>query len=152
MERDSVTAPPEIAKIAALIDHTLLKPEATHDDIRQLCEEALKYGFASVCVNASNIALAAEILRGSKVRVCTVAGFPLGATLTQVKVYETQQAIALGASEIDMVINVGALKSGDHRAVEDDIRGVVDACQSGRAICKVILECALLTNDAKVRA
>lgn len=147
-----MTAPLEIAHIAALIDHTLLKPEATHDSIRRLCEEALKYGFASVCVNPSNVVPAAEVLRGSAVRVCTVAGFPLGATLPQVKVYEAQQAITLGAREIDMVINIGALKSGDHRALEDDIRGVVGACHGDGAICKVILECALLTNDEKVRA
>lgn len=147
-----MTAPLEIANIAGLIDHTLLKPEATHDDIRRLCDEALKYGFASVCVNPSNVALAAELLRGSTIRVCTVAGFPLGATLPQVKAYEAQQAMALGAREIDMVITIGALKAGDYRTVEEDIRGVVDASHHGRAICKVILECALLTNDEKVRA
>lgn len=146
-----MTAPLEIANIAGLIDHTLLKPEATHEDIRRLCDEALKYGFASVCVNPSNVAMAAELLRGSTIRVCTVAGFPLGATLAQVKAYEAQQAMALGAREIDMVITIGALKAGDYRTVEEDIRGVVDACHHGRAICKVILECALLTNDEKVR-
>jgi deoxyribose-phosphate aldolase len=147
-----VTVPLELSRIAGLIDHTLLKPEATHGDIRRVCEEALKYGFASVCVNPSNVALTADLLRGSKVRVCTVAGFPLGATLSRVKVFEAEQAIRLGAREIDMVINVGALKSGDYRTVEDDIRAVVDACHGARAICKVILECALLTNDEKVRA
>jgi deoxyribose-phosphate aldolase len=138
------------ADIARLIDHTLLKPEATRDDIRKLCNEALKYGFASVCVNPWNVSLAAEILRGSEVRVCTVVGFPLGATLPQVKVYETEEVIKLGAQEIDMVINVGALKSGLVDAVEADIRGVVEASHRGGAICKVILETVLLTTDEKV--
>lgn len=147
-----MTVPLEIAQIAGLIDHTLLKPEATQGDVRRVCEEALEYGFASVCVNPSNVAMASEFLRGSKVRVCTVAGFPLGATLPKVKVYEAQQAMALGAHEIDMVINIGALKSGDYGSVEDDVRGVVDACHGAGAICKVILECALLTKDEKVRA
>lgn len=139
------------ADIARLIDHTLLKPDATRDDIRKLCNEALKYGFASVCVNPWNVSLAAEMLRGSEVSVCTVVGFPLGATLPQVKVYETEEVIKLGAQEIDMVINVGALKSGQVDAVEADIRGVVEASHRGGAICKVILETVLLTTDEKVR-
>ena len=139
------------ADIARLIDHTLLKPEATRDDIRKLCEEALRYGFASVCVNPWNVSQAAEILRGSEVRVCTVAGFPLGATLPQVKVYEAEESIKLGAQEIDMVINIGALKSGLDEAVEADIRGVVEASHRGGAIVKVILEAALLTTGEKVR-
>ncbi|HKN60208.1 MAG TPA: deoxyribose-phosphate aldolase [Candidatus Acidoferrales bacterium] len=139
------------ADIARLIDHTLLKPDATRDDIRKLCNEALKYGFASVCVNPWNVSLAAEMLRGSEVRVCTVVGFPLGATLPQVKVYETEEALKLGAQEIDMVINVGALKSEQVDAVEADIRGVVEASHRGGAICKVILETVLLTTDEKVR-
>ncbi len=139
------------ADIARLIDHTLLKPDATRDDIRKLCNEALKYGFASVCVNPWNVSLAAEMLRGSEVSVCTVVGFPLGATLPQVKVYETEEVIKLGAQEIDMVINVGALKSGQVDAVEADIRGVVEASHRGAAICKVILETVLLTTDEKVR-
>jgi deoxyribose-phosphate aldolase len=147
-----VTSNLSIDQIAGLIDHTLLKPEATRDDIRRVCEEALKYRFASVCVNPTNVAQAAELLRGSKVHTCTVAGFPLGATLSKVKVFEAEQTIALGALEIDMVINIGALKSGDDRPVEDDIRGVVAACHRSGAICKVILECALLTKDEKVRA
>jgi deoxyribose-phosphate aldolase len=138
------------ADIARLIDHTLLKPDATRDDIRKICNEALKYGFASVCINPCNVSLAAEILRGSEVRVCTVVGFPLGATLPQVKVYETEEVIKLGAQEIDMVINVGALKSGQLDAVEADIRGVVEASHRGGAICKVILETVLLTTDEKV--
>jgi deoxyribose-phosphate aldolase len=152
MEHRKVSARLEIEDIARLIDHTLLKPEASRDDVRRVCGEALKYAFASVCVNPCNLAQAAGILRGSKVRACTVAGFPLGATLPQVKVYEAQEAIELGAQEIDMVINIGALKSGEHAAVEDDIRAVVEACHGGGAICKVILECALLTHDEKVRA
>jgi deoxyribose-phosphate aldolase len=137
--------------IARLIDHTLLKPEATRDDIRKLCLEALKFGFASVCINPWNVSQAAELLRGNEVRVCTVVGFPLGATLPQVKVYETEECLKLGAQEIDMVINVGALKSGQDDAVESDIRGVANACHRCGAICKVILETALLTTEEKVR-
>lgn len=140
------------AAIAPLIDHTLLKPEASREDIRRLCAEAVRFGFASVCVNPWYVPLAAELVRGSRVKVCTVAGFPLGATLPQVKIYETEQVIKLGAEEIDMVINVGALKSGQDDVVELDIRGVVGACRAGGAICKVILETALLTVEEKVRA
>jgi deoxyribose-phosphate aldolase len=147
-----VNATAELFEIASLIDHTLLKPEADRGDVRRVCEEALRYGFASVCVNPWNVIQVAELLRGSKSAVCTVAGFPLGATLRAVKVYEAQKAIELGASEIDMVMNIGALKSGEQSAMEDDIHGVVEACHGGGAICKVILECALLTNDEKVRA
>ena len=139
------------ADIARLIDHTLLKPEASRADIQKLCEEALRFEFASVCVNPWNVSQAAEILRGSCVRVCTVVGFPLGATLPQVKVFETEETIKLGAQEIDMVINVGALKSRQDEAVEADIRGVVEASHRGGAICKVILETALLTTEEKVR-
>lgn len=137
--------------IARLIDHTLLKPDATRDDIRKICLEALKYGFASVCVNPWNVSQVAELLRGSEVRVCTVVGFPLGATLPQVKMFEAEEAIKLGAQEIDMVINVGALKSRLDEAVEADIRGVADASHRGGAICKVILETGLLTTEEKVR-
>jgi len=137
--------------IARYIDHTLLKPDASRKDIQKLCEEALKFGFASVCVNPWNVAQAAEILRGSQVRVCTVVGFPLGATLPQVKVFEAEEAIKLGAQEVDMVINVGALKSKLDDAVEADIRGVVAASHRGGAICKVILETSLLTTEEKVR-
>ena len=139
------------ADIARLIDHTLLKPDATRDEIRKVCLEALKYGFASVCVNPWNVSQAAELLRGSEVRVCTVVGFPLGATLPQVKMFETEEAIKLGAQEIDMVINIGALKSLQDDAVEADIRGVALASHRGGAICKVILETALLTTEEKVR-
>jgi deoxyribose-phosphate aldolase len=136
--------------IARLIDHTLLKPEASRADIEKLCQEALKFGFASVCVNPWNVSQAAEILRSSEVRVCTVVGFPLGATLPQVKVFETEEAIKLGAQEIDMVINIGALKSRQDEAVEADVRGVVEASHRGGAICKVILETALLSTEEKV--
>jgi deoxyribose-phosphate aldolase len=140
------------AGFAGLIDHTLLKPEASRDEIRKLCKEAAKFGFASVCINPWYVPLAAELLRGTKVKVCTVIGFPLGATLPQVKIYEAEEAIKLGAQEIDMVINVGALKSGQDDVVQSDIRGVVEASHRGRAICKVILETALLTVEEKVRA
>jgi deoxyribose-phosphate aldolase len=141
-----------LAEIAGLIDHTLLKAEASRDDIQKLCAEALKYDFASVCVNPWNVPQAAEILRGSRVKVCTVVGFPLGATLSEVKVFEAQRAIHLGAQEIDMVANIGALKSEQIGLVEADIRGVVEASHNGRAICKVIIETSLLTNEEKIRA
>jgi deoxyribose-phosphate aldolase len=140
------------SQIARLIDHTLLKPEATRADIRELCEEALQYKFASVCVNPWNVALAAQLLQGSTVKVCTVVGFPLGATLPEVKVFETRKVLELGAQEIDMVINIGALKSGQLDVVERDIRGVVEIAHEGGAICKVILETVLLTKDEKIQA
>ena len=139
-------------EIALLIDHTLLKAEASRDEIVKLCAEALKYNFASVCVNPWNVAQAAEILRGSPVRVCTVVGFPLGATLPEVKVFETQRAIHHGAQEIDLVINIGALKSELVGLVEADIRGVVEASHGGGAICKVIIETCLLSREEKIRA
>lgn len=138
--------------IAGLIDHTMLNPEAAPADIRKLCQEAMRFGFASVCVNPCNVATAAHMLRGTKVKVCSVVGFPLGATLPQVKVYEAQEAIKAGAQEIDMVINVGALKSGQDDVVEIEIRGVASASHRSGAICKVILETALLTKEEKVRA
>ncbi len=139
-------------QIARLIDHTLLKPEATRDEISKLCDEALKYGFASVCVNPWNVPQAAELLRTSAVKVCTVVGFPLGATLPAVKAFEAQQSLERGAQEIDMVINIGAMKSGLLDAVTADIRGVVDTAHRGGGICKVILETALLTREEKVEA
>lgn len=139
-------------QIARLIDHTLLKPEATREEIRTLCDEALKYGFASVCVNPWNVPQAAELLRGSTVKVCTVVGFPLGATWPEAKAFEAQQSLERGAQEIDMVINVGALKSGLLDAVSADIRGVVDTAHRGGGICKVILETVLLTREEKVQA
>jgi len=137
---------------AALIDHTLLKPEASEADIRKLCEEAAQFGFASVCVNPSWVKRAAQFLKGSGVPVCTVSGFPLGATLPDVKAYEARRAIFNGAREVDMVINIGALKSGDDCLVEDDIRAVTDAAHENHILCKVIIETALLTDDEKVRA
>jgi len=138
--------------IAKIIDHTLLKPEATRDQIVQLCREAREYGFASVCVNPSYVKLAAELLRGSSVKVCSVVGFPLGATLPEVKAYEARRAIEEGAAEIDMVINIGALKSGDLELVKRDIASVVDVCHAKGALCKVIIEAALLTDEEKVLA
>ncbi len=140
------------SEIARLIDHTLLKPEASRDDIRKLCEEALTYGFVSVCVNPWNVAQAAELLQGSAVKVCAVVGFPLGATLPEVKAFETREALQRGAQEIDMVINIGALKSGLLEAVAGDIRGVVETAHRGGGICKVILETALLAREEKVQA
>src|SRR3984893_18072717 len=140
------------AGFAGLIDHTLLKPEASRDEIRKLCQEAVRFGFASVCINPWNVPLAAEFVRGSKVKVCTVIGFPLGATLSQVKIHEAEEAIKLGAQEVDMVINIGALKSGQDDVVESDIRGVADVAHRGGAICKVIFETSLLSVEEKVRA
>jgi deoxyribose-phosphate aldolase len=137
---------------AALIDHTLLKPEATESDIKKLCNEASQFGFASVCVNPSWVKKAAEFLKGSSIPVCTVIGFPLGATLADVKAYEARRAIFNGAREVDMVINIGALKSGDDCTVEDDIRAVADAAHENGVLLKVIIETALLTDDEKVRA
>lgn len=137
---------------ASLIDHTLLKPEASEADIRKLCDEAVQFGFASVCVNPAWVKRAAEFLRGSDVPVCTVIGFPLGATLPDVKGYEARRAIFNGAREVDMVINIGALKSGDDCAVEEDIRSVAEAAHENGVLCKVIIETALLTDEEKVRA
>lgn len=145
-------AVPADVEIARLIDHTLLKPDATPDQIAQLCFEARTYGFASVCVNPAHVKLAAELLAGSPVKVCTVIGFPLGATLPEVKVFEALDAIAKGASEIDMVINIGALKARDYTLVARDIQGVVSACHDREALVKVIIEAALLTDEEKVAA
>ena len=138
--------------LSGYIDHTLLKPDATAKDIEQLCREAAEWKFATVCVNPTWVALAARLLRGTGVGVCSVVGFPLGATTPDVKQFETRRAIFDGASEIDMVINVGALKSGDVRLVTDDIRGVVSACHSSGAGSKVIIETALLNDEEKVTA
>lgn len=153
---DRISAGPSVTQwedgVAALIDHTLLKPEATREEIRKLCQEAVRFGFASVCINPWYVPLAAELVRGSSVKVCTVVGFPLGATLPQVKIYEAEEALKLGAEEIDMVMNVGALRSGQDDVVELDIRGVAEACRRGGAILKVILETALLNLEEKVRA
>lgn len=140
------------SSLAALIDHTLLKPEATAADIRKLCAEARQYGFASVCVNPYWTPLAVEELDGSTVPVCTVVGFPLGANATEVKVAETVVAIRAGAQEIDMVLNIGELRGGTHAAVEADIRAVVQAATERGAIVKVILETALLNDQQKIAA
>jgi deoxyribose-phosphate aldolase len=140
------------AGIASMIDHTLLKPDATRANIEELCREAAQFKFATVCVNPTWVAAAAKLLAGSGVRVCSVVGFPLGATTPDVKGYETRRAIFDGAREIDMVINVGALKSGDLRVVECDIESVTTACRDGGALSKVIIEAALLTDDEKVTA
>ena len=137
---------------ASLIDHTLLKPDATQTEIKRLCEEAAQYHFASVCVNPTWVRASACHLQGSGVPVCTVIGFPLGATLPDVKAYEARRAIMDGAREVDMVINVGALKSGDDCLVEHDIRSVVEVAHEYDVTCKVIIETALLTDDEKVRA
>jgi len=144
-----MSAAPTRAQLAALIDHTLLKPEATAAQIEQLCAEALHYGFAAVCVNAAYVRLAAQRLRRSAVAVCSVVGFPLGATLPEVKAYEAARALELGAREIDMVLHIGALRGGDERAVARDIRAVAKAVKAGGGLLKVILETALLTDDQK---
>jgi deoxyribose-phosphate aldolase len=138
--------------VAEMIDHTLLKPDATRKDVEALCREAAEYGFASVCVNPTWVALCAHLLGGTKVVVCSVVGFPLGATTPDTKHYETRRAIFDGAREIDMVINVGALKSGDVRLVERDIEAVTAPCREGGVLSKVIIEAALLTDEEKVTA
>ena len=143
---------PEDRSLANMIDHTLLKPDTTSDKIAQLCFEARKYHFASVCVNPTHVKLCADLLRGSDVKVCTVIGFPLGATSTEVKVFETRNALENGASEIDMVINIGALKAGESELVARDIRGVVEVAHAANALVKVIIETALLTDEEKVIA
>lgn len=137
---------------ASLIDHTLLRPDATERDIKILCEEAAQYHFASVCVNPTWVRAAACHLQGTGVPVCTVIGFPLGATLSDVKAYEARRSIMDGAREVDMVINVGALKSNDDCLVENDIRSVVQVAHEYGVTCKVIIETALLTDDEKIRA
>ena len=140
------------AGVAQYIDHTLLKPEATADQIATLCAEAREHHFAAVCVNPCNIRQCTELLRGSDVHVCSVVGFPLGATLPEVKAYETERVIWDGATEIDMVINIGALKGGDYALVQRDIEAVVHVAHRNRALVKVIIETALLTDDEKVKA
>ena len=136
--------------VAGMIDHTLLKPDATRQEIEKLCREAAEFHFATVCVNPAWVATAARLLRGSGVGVCSVVGFPLGATTPDVKHYETRRAIFDGASEIDMVINIGALKSGDLALVERDIAAVVGPCREAGVVSKVILEVALLNDDEKI--
>jgi len=138
--------------IAKLIDHTLLRPEATHADISQLCREAREYNFASVCVNSYWVPLAASQLTGTDVKVCTVVGFPLGATSTEAKVSETEAALRAGAQEIDMVQNIGALRGDERETLEEEIALVAAVCHRAGALVKVILENSLLTDDQKVTA
>ena len=140
------------AGVASMIDHTLLKPDATRRDIEALCREAAEYGFASVCVNPTWVADCTRLLRQASVKVCSVVGFPLGAATADTKHYETRRALFDGAREIDMVINVGALKSGDLRLVERDIEAVTGPCREVGALSKIIIEAALLTDDEKVAA
>ena len=143
---------PQDVSLARMIDHTLLKPDATSDKIAQLCFEARKYHFASVCVNPTHVKLCADLLRGSDVKVCTVIGFPLGATSAEVKAFETRNALDNGATEIDMVLNIGALKAGENELVARDIRGVVETGHAAGALVKVIIETALLSDEEKVVA
>jgi deoxyribose-phosphate aldolase len=138
--------------IARYIDHTALKPEATAAQVQQLCDEARQHHFAAVCVNPCRVKLCAQQLKGTPVKIATVVGFPLGANLPEVKAFETQQAIADGAHEIDMVINIGALKSKDYAWVARDIAAVVNAAHAGGAITKVIIEAVMLTDEEKVIA
>jgi len=153
---DRVSASERLTKIdpsiAALIDHTILKPEATRNDVLKVCREARQYGFASVCVNSYWVPLVKAELAGSPVKVCTVVGFPLGAMLTEAKAAETAAAVRLGAQEVDMVINVGALRGGDHEAVKQDIQQVVQTAHASGATVKVILETALLDDNQKAIA
>src|SRR5258708_7518024 len=152
--RVSITPPtPSVdPATSALIDHTLLKPDATREEIIKICDEAIQFSFASLCVNPTWVPLAAERLRCSVVKVCTVCGFPLGATLPAAKRAEACESLRAGAQEVDMAINVGALKSGDWDFVRDDIRGVAEVCHAADAITKVILETALLNDEEKAAA
>jgi deoxyribose-phosphate aldolase len=138
--------------VASMIDHTLLKPDASRTEIEALCREAAEYRFASVCVNPTWVATCAQRLAGSGVKVCSVVGFPLGATTPDTKHYETRRAVFDGAREIDMVINIGALKSGDLRLVERDVEAVAAPCRESGSLSKVIIEAALLTDDEKITA
>ena len=140
------------SQLCRMIDHTILKPEATQDDVKKLCEEALKHNFFSCCVNSSWVRYVAQLLRGSSVKVCAVVGFPLGAGTPEIKALEARRAIREGAKEIDMVINVGLVKSGDWEGVYKDIRAVAESCKDGNALLKVILETCLLTKDEIAKA
>ena len=139
-------------ELAGMIDHTALKPETTPAMIDTLCQEARDHGFASVCVNSGNVARCVHNLTGTGVPVCSVVGFPLGASTEEAKAYEALQAIMLGAAEIDMVINIGALKGADYELVRDDVLTVVGVCHAHDAICKTIIEAVLLTDEEKVAA
>jgi deoxyribose-phosphate aldolase len=140
---------PDQQRIAAFIDHTILRADATEQDVKRVCAEAIRYQFASVCVNGYWVPLVASEVSGSMVKVCTVAGFPLGAMSTEAKVAETEIAIRSGAHEVDMVMNVGALKGGDRTAVQGDIAALAAVCHAGGAILKVILETSLLDKEQK---
>jgi len=140
------------SSVARMIDHTLLKPEATPEEISKLCSEAMTYNFASVCINPCYVKMCSELLKDSQVKVCTVIGFPLGAATTEIKRAEAEQALQNGAQEIDMVINIGMLKQGDYDYVFNDINQVVLAGKKYNALCKVIIETALLTDEEKVKA
>jgi deoxyribose-phosphate aldolase len=141
-----------ITDFPKLFDHTLLKPEVKENQIRQLCDEAVKFQFASVCVNPFFVSLASEMMQNSGVKVCTVAGFPLGANMSDVKAFEAAQAIKQGAKEIDMVIPIGALIAGNYDYVHKDISRVVEVCKSEGALCKVIIETCYLTDNDKIKA
>lgn len=138
-------------ELAKMIDHTILKPEAGSEEVKKICEEAAKYGFASVCINPCNVDLASKLLKGSSVKVCTVIGFPLGANTSTVKAFEAKEAVENGAHEVDMVINIGRLKDKDYDYVKKDIKAVVESV-SKKALVKVIIETCLLTDDEKVIA
>jgi deoxyribose-phosphate aldolase len=146
------TTPADAHAVARLLDHTLLKPDATAEQVHRLCAEARTHGFVAVCVNPLWVATCARQLSASSTAVASVAGFPLGASLPVIKAAEASLAIGDGASEIDVVLNVGALKAGDHRAVEADVAEVAAACRAGGALLKVIIEAALLDDAEKVRA
>jgi deoxyribose-phosphate aldolase len=137
--------------IASMIDHTILKPEASKKKVQKICEEAVENNFASVCINPCNVTMCAVLLKGSNIKVCTVIGFPLGATTSCVKGFEALDAVKNGADEVDMVINIGRLKDKDYDYVREDIRAVVDAVR-GKALVKVIIETCLLTDDEKISA
>ncbi|PAQ16540.1 deoxyribose-phosphate aldolase [Bacillaceae bacterium SAOS 7] len=141
----------QFEQVAKMIDHTLLKADATKEEVSKLCEEAKTYEFASVCINPTWVSYASEQLKGTPVKVCTVIGFPLGAMTSEVKAFETKNAIENGAEEVDMVINIGALKDGDYETVLKDIQAVTSAAK-GKALTKVIIETCLLTDEEKQKA
>jgi deoxyribose-phosphate aldolase len=139
-------------KLAKMIDYTLLKPDATEDDIIKVCKQAIKYDFASVCINPVYVSLATELLKGTAVKVCTVIGFPLGANTPEVKAFEAKNAIEKGAQEIDMVMNIGSLKSGNYELVKKDLTMVIKVAKERNVVTKVILECGFLTDEEKEKA
>lgn len=148
--RSAASAFWEWKRLAAIIDHTLLKPDSTNSDVQRVCQQAVQYGFACVMLNATNVALASSLLSGTTVKVGCVVGFPLGATTTGVKRYEALEAIRLGAAEIDMVMNVGALKSGDRARVEADMRGMVEITHDNGALLKITIEAGMLSLEEKI--